>query len=74
MSHALTVTVMRSGAGRLAHKKLWIGRLVHALTVAPFRVVHALTVAPLRINGRASIYILYLPVTNTSCSKSSVFC
>lgn len=36
------------------NKTLWIVRLVHALTVAPFRVVHALTVALLRINGRAS--------------------
>lgn len=70
MNHALTVTP----SWRLVHKKLWIGRLVHALTVAPFRVFHALTVAPSRINGRASIYILYFPVINTSCSESGAFC
>jgi len=58
----------------LAHKNLWIGRLVHALTVTPFLVVHALTVTPSRINGDASIYILYSPVTNTSCSESGAFC
>jgi hypothetical protein len=40
---------------RLVPKKLWIGRLVHALTVTPFLVVHALTVTPSRINGDASI-------------------
>ena len=35
------------------HKKLWIGQVVHALTVAPGGLVHALTVAGPRINGRA---------------------
>lgn len=70
MSHALTVTP----TWRLVPKKLWIGLLVHAETVAPFRVVHAETVAPSRRNGRASIYILYFPVINTSCSWSGAFC
>ena len=70
MSHALTVTP----TWRLVHKKLWIDRLVHALTVTLFRVVHALTVTPSRINGHASIYILYFPVINTSCIESGAFC
>lgn len=49
MSHALTVTP----TWRLVPKNLWIGRLVHALTVAPILVIHALKVAHLRIKGRA---------------------
>lgn len=55
MSNALTVAAMPSGTGRLVPKYLWIGRLVHALTVTPFQVVHALTVTLSRINGDASI-------------------
>lgn len=51
MSHASTVTP----TWRVVPKKLWIERLVHALTVALFGVVHALTVALSRINGRAPI-------------------
>ena len=70
MSHALTV----APTWRVVPKKLWIGRLVHALTVTLFRVVHALTVTLSRINGDASIYILYSPVANTSCSESGAFC
>ena len=70
MSHALTV----APTWRVVPKKLWIGRLVHALTVTPFQVVHALTVTLSRINGDASIYILYFPVINTSCSWSGAFC
>lgn len=72
MSHAFTVTLMPSVAGRLVHKKLWIVQLVHALTVALFRLVHALTVAPSRINGRASIYILYLPVIKTPVVRAAL--
>lgn len=70
MSHALTV----APTWRLVPKKLWIDRLVHALTVTLFWVVHALTVTLSRINGDASIYILYFPVINTSCSWSCAFC
>lgn len=70
MSHALTV----APTWRLVPKKLWIGRLVHAETVTPFLVVHAETVTPSRRNGDASIYILYFPVINTSCSWSGAFC
>ncbi len=50
MSHTLTV----APTWRLVPKKLWIGRLVHALTVTPFQVVHALTVTLSRINGDAT--------------------
>ncbi len=40
---------------QVIHKKQWIAKVIHALTVALFWVIHALTVALLRINGRASI-------------------
>jgi len=59
---------------KVVPKKLGIVEVVHALTVTPFRVVHALTVTPSRINGHASIYILYFPVINTSCSECGAFC
>jgi hypothetical protein len=49
---------------KLIHNSLWIGRLIHALTVASGRIVHALTVAPSRINGRAPNKYLYVPVIN----------
>jgi bacteriorhodopsin len=55
------------------HKKLWIGRVVHALTVALFGLIHALTVAVSRINGRAPNKYLYVPVTNTSFSRSCAY-
>jgi hypothetical protein len=55
------------------HKKLWIGRVVHALTVALFELIHALTVAVSRINGRAPNKYLYAPVTNTSSSRSIAY-
>jgi hypothetical protein len=55
------------------HKKLWIGRVVHALTVALFGLIHALTVAVSRINGRAPNKYLYVPVINTSSSRSCAY-
>ena len=55
------------------HKKLWIGQVVHALTVAPSGLTHALTVAASRINGRAPNKYLYLPVINTSSSRSCAY-
>ena len=67
--------ILQQAQGRqVVPKKLWIVEVVHAETVAPFRVIHAETVAPIRRNGRASIYILYSPVANTSCSESGAFC
>jgi len=44
---------------QVIHKKLWIAKVAHALTVALNWVIHALTVAGSRINGGASIYNLY---------------
>lgn len=56
---------MPSKAAGLVHKKLWIGRVVHALTVPPNGVMHALTVPPLRINCPAPNKSLYLPISKT---------
>ena len=47
--------------------------VIHALTVALFGLIHALTVAVSRINGRAPNKYLYLPVTNTSSSRSCTY-
>jgi hypothetical protein len=47
MTYALTVTKL----AKVIPKNLWISEVVHALTVAIFRLIHALTVASLRING-----------------------
>lgn len=69
MSHVLTVTP----TWRLVHKKLWIDRLVHALTVAAFLVVHALTVAPSRINGRATNKEPVSTCSKDSCSESCAY-
>ena len=55
------------------HKKLWIGQVVHALTVAAGGLIHALTVAASRINGRAPNKYLYAPVINTSSSRSCAY-
>ena len=57
---------------------LWIGEVIHALTVAPFGVIHALTVAPLRINGRTTNKNLYLsfitkPITKSGTSGDNPF-
>ena len=54
-------------------KKLGIVQVVHALTVALFGLIHALTVAVSRINGRAPNKYLYVPVTNTSFSRSCAY-
>jgi hypothetical protein len=40
---------------KVIHKKLWIAKVIHALTVARNWVIHALTVAGLRINGSSPI-------------------
>jgi hypothetical protein len=51
--------ISKPRATEVIPKKLWIGQVVHALTVAPGEVVHALTVAVSRINGRATNKNLY---------------
>lgn len=51
-------------AAEVIPKKLWIGQVVHALTVPLNWVVHALTVPALRINCPATNKSLYLPVIN----------
>ena len=58
-------------AGAVVHKSLWIGRLIHALTVAPGMVIHALTVAVSRINGRAPNKYLYVPVINAPVVRAA---
>ena len=54
-------------------KKLWIGQLIHALTVAWMRVIHALKVAGSRIKGCTPINSLYHPLVNTPLVGASLF-
>ena len=54
-------------------KKLWIGQLIHALTVAWIWVIHALKVAGSRIKGCATINSLYHPLVNTPLVGASLF-
>lgn len=61
-NHALTVPHQVAG---VVHKKLWIGRVIHALTVPLDGVVHALTVPALRINCPATNKSLYSPISKT---------
>lgn len=56
---------------KLSPACLWIGRLVHALTVTPCQVVHALTVTLSRINGDAPNYILYFLYLKTPVAEAA---
>jgi len=50
---------------KVIHKNLWIGQVIHALTVTLKWVVHALTVTQVRIKGHLTNKNLYLPISNT---------
>ena len=65
--------LVRTLVRTVIHKKLWIGQVIHALKVALFGVIHALTVAVSRINGRVPNKYLYVPVINTSSSRSCAY-
>jgi len=56
--------------GKVIHKKLWIRRVIHALTVTPKTVIHALTVTLLRINGDAPNKEPISTFNKYSCSRS----